>query len=163
ADVAAPLIGDLSTILNNRDILRINLNDQPNPQIRAEIDRNNPARPNEAAGPITNPDEAFTVAALRVNILNGAVDLPLARAPVNAESDWVVAPTLDEIADQTITLGDAIAPVIPAATPDTATVTVEGLPEGVTYNDTTNTISGTPQAQGEYEVTVTATTTGGTA
>ena len=165
ADVVAPLTGNLSTILNNRDILRITLNDQPNPQIREQITRDNPARPNEATAPITRPDEAFTVTALHIRVLNGVVDLPLARATVDADAAWnaVVAPTVGPIENQTVTLGDAITPVTPVVTPANATVAVAGLPGGVSYNSTTGTITGTPTGAGTFNATVTATNDAGTA
>ncbi|MBD8029417.1 choice-of-anchor G family protein [Corynebacterium gallinarum] len=164
ADVAAPLTGNLSTILRNREILSLTLNAQPNPLV-ASATNTNSARPNSSTGAITNPDEEFTVTGLHIRVLNGAVDLPLARATVDADAAWntVGAPTVGPIADQTVTLGDAITPVTPVVTPANATVAVAGLPAGVSYNSTTRTITGTPTGAGTFNITVTATNDAGTA
>ena len=160
-EVVAPLTGGLSELLRDASILRIVLNDQPNPQVAASILRDNPARPNAATGPITNPDDPFTVSALRVTVLGDVIDLPLARATVNADAEWIdgVTPAIDGIADQTVTVGEDIVPITPEATPDDAEITVAGLPAGITYSG--GVISGAPTAVGTTEVTVTATTTTG--
>lgn len=164
ADVAAPLTGNLSTILRNREILSLTLNAQPNPLV-ASATNTNSARPNSSTGAITNPDEEFTVTGLHIRVLNGAVDLPLARATVDADAAWntIGAPTVGPIADQTVTLGDAITPVTPVVTPANTTVAVAGLPAGVSYNSTTRTITGTPTGAGTFNITVTATNDAGTA
>ncbi|GFK20104.1 hypothetical protein KbCgl_26760 [Corynebacterium glutamicum] len=102
-------------------------------------------------------DGVHSVTALDINLLNGTVQLPLAKASVSALDEWqdVVAPTIADIADQTVTVGDDIAPVTPVVTPDDATVTAAGLPAGVTLDN--GVISGAPTQVGTFEVTVTAT------
>lgn len=153
--IIAPLVQGLTGVLGDPGILRITLNDQPNPQVGAV--NTIPARPNSKTGAITTPADAFTVSAIRVNVLNGLVDLPISRVTVDADKDWapVGGIAIDAIDDQTITIGDAIDNVIPVVTPEGSEVTVDGLPDGVTYED--GEISGTPTEVGEYEVTVTAT------
>ena len=161
--VVAPLVGGIGDTLSDSGILRITLNDQPNPQVAGSIVRDNATRPNSATGPITDPDEAFTVSALRINVLDGLIDLPLARATVNADADWtgVVDPTIEDIADQTIELGESITDVTPEAAPDSAVITTSALPKGVEF--TNGVISGTPEEAGTFPITVTATNTGRTA
>ena len=56
--------------------------------------------------------------------------------------DPIVAPTIGEIEDQTVVEGNAITPVIPEVT-EGSNVTVEGLPEGVMFEN--GTIQGTPK------------------
>ncbi|ALC06861.1 hypothetical protein CDES_12585 [Corynebacterium deserti GIMN1.010] len=159
----APLADGIGDLLADTGVLSLTLNDQPNPQVVGSIVRDNIARPNSATGPITNPDEQFTVSALRINVLDGLVDLPLARATVNADASWtgIVDPTIAPIADQNIDLGTPIADVNTEVTPDTAVVTAEGLPNGVTISN--GVISGTPEEAGTFPITVTATNTGRTA
>ncbi|MDO5371858.1 MAG: choice-of-anchor G family protein [Corynebacterium glutamicum] len=159
----APLVGGLGDLLSDTNILRITLNDQPNPQVVGSLVRDDAARPNSATGPITNPDEQFTVSALRINVLGGLVDLPLARATVNADASWtgIVDPTIAPIADQNIDLGNPIADVTPQATPDSAVISTSALPKGVTFEN--GVISGTPEEAGTFPITVTATNTGRTA
>lgn len=161
--VVAPLVGGIGDILSDSGVLRITLNDQPNPQVAGSIVRGNATRPNSATGPITDPDEAFTVSALRINVLDGLIDLPLARATVNADADWtgVVDPTIEDIADQTIELGESITDVTPEAAPDSAVITTSALPKGVEF--TNGVITGTPEEAGTFPITVTATNAGRTA
>lgn len=159
----APLADGLGDLLANTGVLSITLNDQPNPQVAGSIVRDNATRPNSATGPITDPDEAFTVSALRINVLDGLIDLPLARATVNADADWtgVVDPTIEDIADQTIELGESITDVTPEAAPDSAVITTSALPKGVEFNN--GVITGTPEEAGTFPITVTATNAGRTA
>ncbi|AMA01207.1 hypothetical protein APT58_13745 [Corynebacterium glutamicum] len=161
--VVAPLVGGIGDTLSDSGILRITLNDQPNPQVAGSIVRDNATRPNSATAPIANPDEAFTVSALRVNVLNGLLDLPLARATVNADADWtgIVDPTIQDIADQSIELGESITDVTPEAAPDSAVITTSALPKGVEF--TNGVITGTPEEAGTFPITVTATNAGRTA
>ena len=56
--------------------------------------------------------------------------------------DPIVAPTIGEIEDQTVVEGNAITPVTPEVT-EGSNVTVEGLPEGVMFEN--GTIQGTPK------------------
>ena len=56
--------------------------------------------------------------------------------------DPIVAPTIGEIEDQTVVEGNAITPVTPEVT-EGSKVTVEGLPEGVMFEN--GTIQGTPK------------------
>lgn len=64
-------------------------------------------------------------------------------------------PQISPIADQTVTAGSMITP-IKVEVKDGAIGTVTGLPEGVSFDTATATISGTPQKAGSYKVTVTA-------
>ena len=64
-------------------------------------------------------------------------------------------PQISSIADQTVTAGSMITP-IKVEVKDGAIGTVTGLPEGVSFDIATATISGTPQKAGAYKVTVTA-------
>ncbi|HIY65004.1 MAG TPA: S8 family serine peptidase [Candidatus Agrococcus pullicola] len=63
---------------------------------------------------------------------------------------------LNPISDQTIETGDGIEDVTPSMTDETgsAEITVEGLPDGVVFED--GVISGTPAEAGTYTVTVSA-------
>lgn len=69
---------------------------------------------------------------------------------------------LTPIEDQTITVGESIDPVTVETDGPVDSVTVEGLPEGVTFDPENNLISGIPDTPGTYEVTVTATGEDGT-
>lgn len=108
-------------------------------------------------------DGVHSVTALDVNLLNGTVQLPLAKASVSALDEWqeAVAPTIEGITDQSIDLGDPITTINTVVTPDSAVVTASGLPNGV--NISNGVISGTPTVAGTYNVTVTATNDGRTA
>ena len=64
-------------------------------------------------------------------------------------------PTVGPIDDQTVVVGDPIAPVQVDA--ENGDVTVDGLPEGVTYDPESGTIDGTPTTPGVYDVVVTVT------
>ncbi|WP_059279808.1 putative Ig domain-containing protein [Staphylococcus epidermidis] len=69
-------------------------------------------------------------------------------------------PTVESIADQTQEVNTEINPIKIEATDNsgqTVTNKVEGLPAGVTFDETTNTISGTPSEVGSYDITVTTT------
>lgn len=73
-------------------------------------------------------------------------------------------PIIAEINDQVVELGAALKDVISTYTDNvqgTHKVSVEGLPEGVTYNSETNTISGTPKTVGSFTITVKVTDTSG--
>jgi LPXTG-motif cell wall-anchored protein len=68
-------------------------------------------------------------------------------------------PTVDNISDQTKEINTGIDPIKIHATDNSGQPvknTVTGLPEGVTFNPETNTISGTPTKVGNYPVTVTS-------
>ncbi|BAF55713.1 choice-of-anchor G family protein [Corynebacterium glutamicum] len=152
----APLVGGIGELLADADILSITLNDQPNPLTGTLT--NTAGRPNAKTGAIARPDEEFTVSALRINVLDGLIDLPLARATVNADADWtapVGGPTIGKINDQSIDLGEEIESVTPKATPTDAKITVEGLPKGVEFKD--GVISGEPEEAGTFPITVTVT------
>ena len=75
-------------------------------------------------------------------------------------------PTVEDITDQTQEVNTEITPIkIEARDNSGQTVTnkVEGLPDGVTFDEATNTISGTPSEVGSYTVTVTTTDENGNA
>ncbi|MDD7384794.1 MAG: Rib/alpha-like domain-containing protein [Actinomycetaceae bacterium] len=65
-------------------------------------------------------------------------------------------PALTPIKDQTVEQGKPITPVKVESDDDTATYEVTGLPDGVTFDPATGTISGTPTKPGESTVTVKA-------
>lgn len=71
------------------------------------------------------------------------------------------APVIDPIADQTTTTGTPITPVKITVDDPAATIVVTGLPDGVTFDPSTGTISGTPTVPGSYPVTVTVTDAAG--
>ncbi|WP_322563547.1 putative Ig domain-containing protein [Staphylococcus epidermidis] len=69
-------------------------------------------------------------------------------------------PTVESVADQTQEVNTEIEPIkIEAKDNSGQAVTnkVDGLPDGVTFDEATNTISGTPSEVGSYDVTVTTT------
>ena len=69
-------------------------------------------------------------------------------------------PTVEDIADQTQEVNTEITPITIESEDNSGqavTNKVEGLPNGVTFDEATNTISGTPSEVGSYDVTVTAT------
>ncbi|MBF2214258.1 putative Ig domain-containing protein, partial [Staphylococcus epidermidis] len=75
-------------------------------------------------------------------------------------------PTVESVADQTQEVNTEIEPIKIEATDNsgqTVTNKVEGLPDGVTFDEATNTISGTPSEVGSYTVTVTTTDESGNA
>ncbi|WP_049375339.1 putative Ig domain-containing protein, partial [Staphylococcus epidermidis] len=69
-------------------------------------------------------------------------------------------PTVESVADQTQEVNTEINPIKIEATDNSGqavTNKVEGLPAGITFDEATNTISGTPSEVGSYTVTVTTT------
>ncbi|MGZ9540289.1 putative Ig domain-containing protein, partial [Staphylococcus epidermidis] len=69
-------------------------------------------------------------------------------------------PTVESVADQTQEVNTEIEPIKIEATDNSGqavTNKVEGLPDGVTFDEATNTISGTPSEVGSYDITVTTT------
>ncbi|WP_278269276.1 putative Ig domain-containing protein [Staphylococcus epidermidis] len=69
-------------------------------------------------------------------------------------------PTVESVSDQTQEINTEIEPIKIEATDNSGravTNKVEGLPAGVTFDETTNTISGTPSEVGSYDITVTTT------
>ncbi|MCG1739613.1 putative Ig domain-containing protein, partial [Staphylococcus epidermidis] len=75
-------------------------------------------------------------------------------------------PTVEDIADQTQEVNTEITPIKIEATDNSGqgvTNKVDGLPDGVTFDEATNTISGTPNEVGSYTVTVTTTDESGNA
>ncbi|WP_427916176.1 putative Ig domain-containing protein [Staphylococcus epidermidis] len=69
-------------------------------------------------------------------------------------------PTVESVADQTQEVNTEITPINIEATDNSGqavTNKVDGLPDGVTFDEATNTISGTPSEVGSYTVTVTTT------
>ncbi|ANE04958.1 choice-of-anchor G family protein [Corynebacterium crudilactis] len=102
----------------------------------------------------------YRVSALEVDVLSGAVNLPIANSYVSAlDVAAVDKPTIEAIADQNITLGDSIKDVTPVVAPEGVTVEVAGLPEGVKYEN--GVISGKPTKVGDSTVTVTVTNASG--
>ncbi|HFI0633490.1 TPA: putative Ig domain-containing protein, partial [Streptococcus suis] len=67
-----------------------------------------------------------------------------------------IASSIDPIADVTGIVGQPLTaiPVTAKQIPTGGSLTVTGLPDGVTYSPTTGTISGTPSRPGSYPVTV---------
>ncbi|MEJ7323399.1 putative Ig domain-containing protein [Staphylococcus epidermidis] len=75
-------------------------------------------------------------------------------------------PTVESVADQTQEINTEIEPIKIEATDNSGqavTNKVDGLPAGVTFDETTNTISGTPSKVGSYDITVTTTDESGNA
>ncbi|MCG1966136.1 putative Ig domain-containing protein, partial [Staphylococcus epidermidis] len=75
-------------------------------------------------------------------------------------------PTVEDIADQTQEVNTEITPIKIEATDNsgqTVTNKVDGLPDGVTFDEATNTISGMPSEVGSYDITVTTTDESGNA
>ncbi|WMM18274.1 putative Ig domain-containing protein, partial [Staphylococcus epidermidis] len=75
-------------------------------------------------------------------------------------------PTVESVADQTLEVNTEINPIKIEATDNSGqavTNKVEGLPAGITFDEATNTISGTPSEVGSYTVTVTTTDENGNA
>ena len=75
-------------------------------------------------------------------------------------------PTVESVADQTQEINTEIEPIkIEARDNSGQAVTnkVDGLPDGVTFDEATNTISGTPSEVGSYDITVTTTDESGNA
>ncbi|MCH1594596.1 putative Ig domain-containing protein, partial [Staphylococcus epidermidis] len=69
-------------------------------------------------------------------------------------------PTVEDITDQTQEINTKMTPIKIEATDNSGqavTNKVEGLPDGVTFDEATNTISGTPSEVGSYDITVTTT------
>ncbi|WP_256277744.1 putative Ig domain-containing protein, partial [Staphylococcus sp. HMSC034G11] len=69
-------------------------------------------------------------------------------------------PTVEDIADQTQEVNTEIEPIKIEATDNggqAVTNKVDGLPDGVTFDEATNTISGTPSEVGSYDIIVTTT------
>ncbi|EJE12176.1 putative Ig domain-containing protein, partial [Staphylococcus epidermidis] len=66
-------------------------------------------------------------------------------------------PTVEDITDQTQEINTEMTPIKIEATDNSGqavTNKVEGLPDGVTFDEATNTISGTPSEVGKYLITI---------
>ena len=75
-------------------------------------------------------------------------------------------PTVESVADQTQEVNTEITPIKIEATDNSGqgvTNKVDGLPDGVTFDEATNTISGTPNEVGSYDIKVTTTDESGNA
>ncbi|WP_049389844.1 putative Ig domain-containing protein, partial [Staphylococcus epidermidis] len=75
-------------------------------------------------------------------------------------------PTVESVADQTQEVNTEITPITIESEDNSdqaVTNKVDGLPDGVTFDEATNTISGTPSEVGSYTVTVTTTDESGNA
>ncbi|MDQ7181376.1 putative Ig domain-containing protein, partial [Staphylococcus epidermidis] len=75
-------------------------------------------------------------------------------------------PTVESVADQTQEVNTEITPITIESEDNsgqTVTNKVDGLPNGVTFDETTNTISGKPSEVGSYDITVTTTDESGNA
>ncbi|MCH1594777.1 putative Ig domain-containing protein, partial [Staphylococcus epidermidis] len=75
-------------------------------------------------------------------------------------------PTVKSVSDQTQEVNTEITPIKIEATDNsgqTVTNKVDGLPDGITFDEATNTISGTPSEVGSYDMTVTTTDESGNA
>ncbi|MDE1699275.1 putative Ig domain-containing protein, partial [Staphylococcus epidermidis] len=75
-------------------------------------------------------------------------------------------PTVESVADQTQEINTEMTPIKIEATDNSGqavTNKVDGLPDGVTFDEATNTISGTPSEVGSYDITVTTTDESGNA
>ena len=79
--------------------------------------------------------------------------------PQNSASGTATGPTVDTVAGRTFTVNEAITPFIVTATggSEPYTWSATGLPAGLSINETTGEIAGTPTAAGVSSVTVTAT------
>ena len=129
---------------------------------------------NAVGGTATQPEEptrdgyqflgwasSATATAAEANILTNITDAK----EVFAVWKDVKAPEITTISDQTVVEGNPISEITVTTDDPNATVTVSNLPNGVTYNPSTKTITGTPEisdwgAMEEHrEITVTVTAT----
>ncbi|WP_457768995.1 Rib/alpha-like domain-containing protein, partial [Facklamia hominis] len=85
------------------------------------------------------------------------------KVPVKVTEEDTTAPRIDRIGDQTVVEGNPIKDVTVTTNDPEAEISVDKLPEGVTFDKDTNTISGTPTVANwgedevkEYDVQVTA-------
>ncbi|MBL6080118.1 putative Ig domain-containing protein, partial [Belnapia sp. T18] len=107
----------------------------------------------------------LTVTATDTSDATASDTFTLVIAPTEADEN--AAPVLAAaIADQTGQVGEALTFTLPSNAftdpdGDALAFTFAGLPQGVTYDAATRTLSGTPTAAGTYELTVTATDTAG--
>lgn len=128
-----------------------------------------PNQPDPAPWATINPDGSVTVSPdgtiapgvyvlpLIVTYPDGSTDVtkvPVTVTAAAAPTD-TTAPVISAVPNQTITLGQPITNVIPAVN-EPATILVNRMPAGVTYDPATNTISGTPTVTGTFPVTITA-------
>ncbi|UXV27689.1 putative Ig domain-containing protein [Mammaliicoccus sciuri] len=97
------------------------------------------------------------------NIASGSSQSKIGKSkPSSNNSSGVIVddttpPVVDKVDNKTTEVNSAIDPIVINANDnsgETVRSDVYGLPDGVTYNSETNTISGTPTKAGTYEVTV---------
>ncbi|MBJ6746555.1 YPDG domain-containing protein, partial [Streptococcus sp. 121] len=88
---------------------------------------------------------------------DGIPDTDESKDGTNPKDPNSAASSIKAIEDQTVEQGNAINPVTVTGekVPNGGSFKVDGLPNGVIFDSTTNTISGTPTAAGESTVTVT--------
>ncbi|MFC6146814.1 Rib/alpha-like domain-containing protein, partial [Corynebacterium nasicanis] len=105
--------------------------------------------------PTTVPAGEYEIPVL-VTYPDGSTETITAPVTVTELGD-TTAPDITPIADVTVTVNEPIAAIKVSTNDPDLLVTVSDLPEGLSFNETTGEITGTPTAPGTYEVTVTAT------
>lgn len=114
----------------------------------------------DASGEIPISGTAVNTNAIDVNLLNTLNPVAIVMFP---EID-TTAPEITSIADITVVENTSIVPIVVNVN-EPSDISVEGLPDGITYNPNSNTISGIPivddwgleEVERAFQVTVTAT------
>ncbi len=151
--------GDMNVTAGESVLIDVNATDADNDTLQYAMSGNEYLAIDQS-GAITGEPLIEGIYPIRVSVSDGINE------PVYANFSLIVSsttlgnhpPVLEDISNKWVNIGDALETITVNATDednDTLSFTVLDLPNGVVFDDTNLTISGTPSQEGNYTVTVT--------